>query len=160
MLANGSLIDANAHTNSDLFQVLKGGSSNVGIVVRYDVYTFQAENLWGGIVTYPFSTATQQIEALVDFGDNLKNDPNSSAITFFTSTNLVNATSIINVYDYTKPVVRPAIFDKFLAIPGNLSDSTRIANLSNMVAELEQPDGFRYVLLGLVSSVVENGCKY
>ncbi|TVY33168.1 Bifunctional solanapyrone synthase [Lachnellula subtilissima] len=149
VLANGSIIDANAHTNSDLFQVLKGGSSNVGIVVRYDIYTFQAEDLWGGIVTYPFSTATQQIEALVDFGDNLKNDPNSSAITFFTSTNLANKTSVINVYDYTKPIARPAIFEKFLAIPGNLSDTTRIANLSNMVAELEQPDGFRDTFLTL-----------
>ncbi|TVY21369.1 Bifunctional solanapyrone synthase [Lachnellula arida] len=149
VLANGSIIDANAHTNSDLFQVLKGGSSNVGIVVRYDVYTFPAEDLWGGIVTYPFSTATQQIEALVDFGDNLKNDSNSSAITFFTSTNLANKTSVINVYHYTKPIARPAIFEKFLAIPGNLSDTTRIANLSNMVAELKQPDGFRDTFLTL-----------
>lgn len=125
----------------------------MGIVVRYDVYTFQAEDLWGGVVSYPFSTATQQIEALVDFGDNVKNDPNSSAVTFFTSSNLANETSVINVYDYTKPVVRPAIFKKFLAIRGNLSDTTRIANLSNMVAELEQPDGFRYMFLGAVSSL-------
>lgn len=101
-------------------------------MVRYDVYTFHAEDLWGGVVSYPFSTATQQIEALVDFGDNIKNDPNSSAITFFTSSNLANETSIINVYDYTKPIARPAIFEKFLAIPGNLSDTTRIANLSNI----------------------------
>ena len=141
------MIDANINTNSDLFQVLKGGSSNVGIVVRYDMYTFEAADLWGGIVSYPFNTSSQQVDALVQFGEDAKNDQNSSAITFFTSSNLANETAVINVYDYTKPVVRPAIFDKFLAIPGNLSDTTRIANLSNIVDELLQPDGFRYVTL-------------
>lgn len=32
VLADGSIVEANATTNSDLFRVLKGGSNNFGIV--------------------------------------------------------------------------------------------------------------------------------
>lgn len=116
-------------------------------MVRYDVETFEAEDLWGGLVSYPYSTAARQIQALVDFTNNLVNDPYASAIVFFQDSFLSNETAIISVYDYTKPVVRPPIYDEFLAIPGNLSDTTRIANLSDIVNELAQPDGFRYVSL-------------
>lgn len=144
VLGNGSIVDANANTNSDLFQVLKGGSSNVGIVTRYDLTTFKAEDLWGGVVVYPFSTLSQQLNALVDFTNNLINDPNGSAIVFLQTSFLSNETAIINAYDYTKPVARAPVYNEFLAISGNTSDSTRIANLSDIVAELTQPAGYRY----------------
>lgn len=34
VLADGSIVEANATTNSDLFRALKGGSNNFGIVSR------------------------------------------------------------------------------------------------------------------------------
>lgn len=34
LLANGSLVEANAHTNSDLYHALKGGGSNFGMVLH------------------------------------------------------------------------------------------------------------------------------
>ncbi|RAL04565.1 FAD-binding oxidoreductase [Aspergillus ibericus CBS 121593] len=40
LLANGTLINANAHDNPDLYRVLKGGGSNFGIVTRFDIQTY------------------------------------------------------------------------------------------------------------------------
>jgi FAD/FMN-containing dehydrogenase len=51
VLADGRIVNANKKTNADLFTALKGGNSNFGIVTRYDMETFENENLWGGIVS-------------------------------------------------------------------------------------------------------------
>jgi FAD/FMN-containing dehydrogenase len=48
ILADGRIVNSNKNTNADLFTALKGGSSNFGIVTRYDMETFPNEDLWGG----------------------------------------------------------------------------------------------------------------
>lgn len=45
VLANGSIVQANAKENSDLWKALKGGGFNTGIVTRYDVTAFPAVNI-------------------------------------------------------------------------------------------------------------------
>ncbi|KAK6197121.1 hypothetical protein LQW54_010916 [Pestalotiopsis sp. IQ-011] len=45
VLASGEVLNANASANSDLWLALKGGSSNLGIVTRFDVEAFPAKNL-------------------------------------------------------------------------------------------------------------------
>lgn len=51
MLADGSLVQANKHEHEDLFWALKGGSSNFGIVTRFDVETVRSPVIWGGTYT-------------------------------------------------------------------------------------------------------------
>lgn len=143
MLGNGTIIYANKETNADLLEALKGGSMNFGIVTRFDMTTFRGEGLWGGVVTYPNSTIEQQVDALIKFGDNIANDPYGSAITIFLTASASNTTTVVNAYDYTKPVERPAAYDDFLAIQGNTSDSMRISTMSELTVELEQAEGFR-----------------
>ncbi|QSZ35285.1 hypothetical protein DSL72_008154 [Monilinia vaccinii-corymbosi] len=148
VLANGTITNANKETNSDLFQALKGGSSNFGIVTRLDLETFVGgdnapNNIWGGVVTYPASTTAQQIQAMVNFGNNINNDPYGSAIGIWQYSTLTNQTTVINAYEYTHPVVAPPVFKEFLAIPGNTSDSMRIASMTNLTIELEQAGGYR-----------------
>lgn len=70
----GNVVYANSQTNSDLFQVLKGGSNNFGIVMRLNLATFDSSNLWGGFVIYCNSTMTQQLQAMVNFNNNIQND--------------------------------------------------------------------------------------
>jgi len=143
--ASGNIIYVNNQTNCDLFQTLKGGSNNFGIVTRFDLATFEGGKLWGGVVTYPNSTTAQQLQTMVDFNNNIKNDPYGSAIGIWQYSTLTNATIIINAYEYTKPVERPVTFNEFLAIPGNTSDSMRITNMTDITNELEQAGGYRYV---------------
>jgi hypothetical protein len=52
VLANGSLVNANSTHNRDLWWALKGGSSNFGIVTRFDVATFSLTSVYGGTAVY------------------------------------------------------------------------------------------------------------
>ncbi|KAK8012327.1 hypothetical protein PG991_009702 [Apiospora marii] len=51
VLANGSIVNANATANPALFKALKGGSNNFGIVTRFDMLTLDATpgGIYGGI---------------------------------------------------------------------------------------------------------------
>jgi hypothetical protein len=97
--------------------------------------TFEQEDLWGGIMTWPASTVDQHFRALVNFGLNPDRDLNAALIVFqgystASPTNVVRA-----AVDYTKPVARPDAYKEFLAINGTLSDSTRIQPMSAIAAE-------------------------
>jgi FAD/FMN-containing dehydrogenase len=52
VLANGTIVNANATSNTDLHKALKGGSSNFGIVTRFDLKSFKQEKVWGGIMVH------------------------------------------------------------------------------------------------------------
>jgi len=51
VLADGSLTNVNKTHLPDLFWALKGGSSNFGIVTRFDVETIKSPKIWGGTYT-------------------------------------------------------------------------------------------------------------
>ncbi|KAM0561947.1 hypothetical protein ACHAPJ_002388 [Fusarium lateritium] len=52
VLADGSVVEANAKENADLFKSLKGGGSNLGVVTRFDLRTFTVppKGIYGGLV--------------------------------------------------------------------------------------------------------------
>lgn len=135
VLADGRIVNANKSSNADLFTGLKGGTSNFGIVTRYDMETFESENLWGGIVTWPASTVDQHFQSLVNFGLNPNRDPNAALIVFqgystASPTNVVRA-----AFDYTKPVSRPDAYKEFFAVTNNITDTTKIQPMSAIAAE-------------------------
>lgn len=147
VLASGEIVYANANENADLWQVLKGGSGNFGIVTRLDLDTFPNELIWGGIVLYPNSTAPQQFDAFVNFGPNINDDPYASVIVINAYLGATNSNIIMNAYEYTKPVAAPPIFDEFLAIQGNISSTMRFANMSSLAEEFANPKTFRFVCI-------------
>jgi len=53
VLADGSIVNANASENTDLFWALKGGGSNFGIVTRFDLYTRPVRNIWFTALAFP-----------------------------------------------------------------------------------------------------------
>lgn len=61
VLANGSIVDANARQNQELFWALKGGGSNFGIVTRFDLYTLPVPTVWAKIDVY----SPDQVPALI-----------------------------------------------------------------------------------------------
>ncbi len=139
MLANGEIVEANNRTHSDLWQVLKGGSNNFGIVTRIDLTAFESGDIWGGVVLYPISTLPAQIDAFVKFTDNIEKDPYASLINFSVYSSATNTTVIENAYEYTKPVANASIFNEFLAIKPEIPNTStlRIANLTSLTTELE-----------------------
>ena len=141
VLSSGEIVNANNQTNTDLFQTLKGGSNNFGIVTKIDLTAFPFENLWGGVVTYPGTSAPEQISAFVNFNNKIEDDPYASVISFWQSSASMPEAVVVNAYEYTKPEANPPILGEYLSIPGNISDSMRITNLQDITDELEQAPG-------------------
>lgn len=54
ILANGSIVNANASCHADLFWALKGGNNNFGVVTHFHLRTLETEGaIYGGFVFYP-----------------------------------------------------------------------------------------------------------
>lgn len=145
VLGDGRIVNANQTSNADLWQALKGGGNNLGIVTRFDLVAFAQGDLWGGLVAYPESTTAHQIKAFVNFGNNIVKDVFGSLISFWQYTSESDTTVVINAYHYTKPVVDAPPYKEHLAIPGKISDSTRISNVSDLAGEIVQAYGFRNI---------------
>lgn len=139
-------MDANKNSYPDIFLALKGGSNNFGIVTRFDFVAFKQGNIFGGSTVYPFSTASQQIKAFVDFGSNIEKDPYGSIISIWQYSSKTDSSIWINAEEYTKAIANPPAFDEFNKIPGKIADSRRITNLTDITEELEQAYGFRSVV--------------
>ncbi|KAF1952218.1 FAD binding domain-containing protein [Byssothecium circinans] len=150
VLADGRIVDANKNTNSDLYTALKGGNNNFGIITRFDMQTFTNEGMWGGLVIYPASTISAHFKALVNFVNNISKDTNAAAIVIQIYSTASGNSLVMNSYDYTKPTARPTAYDEFLAVQGNISDSTSLKNMSAVAGELEGTTTFR-VYFGTLS---------
>ncbi len=127
----------NAQVEPDLYGVLKGGSNNFGIVVRFDIRIFQQGDLWGGLVTYPNSTTPEQVTALAAFTDNMVNDPKGSVVSTWTYNGASAQTKVVNSYAYTQATANPAVFQNFTSIEPVLADTTRISSLQGLAEELQ-----------------------
>ncbi|KAJ4990702.1 6-hydroxy-D-nicotine oxidase [Stagonosporopsis vannaccii] len=141
VLADGRIVTANKAQNPDLFTVLKGGNNNFGIVTQFKFQTFKYDGMWGGLVVYPGTTIQDQFKALVRFTDNVDNNPKSAVIVMPVYQSNVDTHLILNAYDHAEPAVRPAAYDEFLAIPGNISDTTALTNMSTLAAALAAQTG-------------------
>lgn len=118
----------------------------MGIVTCFDLFAIKSGDLWGGVVVYSNSTTSKQISAFVDFNNNIAKDEYASLISFWQYVSETDQTTVINAYEYTKPVVYPPPFAEHQRIPGKIADTTRITNLTDLTAELVQAYGFRSVL--------------
>ncbi|KAK6836250.1 hypothetical protein PG987_006745 [Apiospora arundinis] len=143
VLANGTIINANANEHSDLYQAMKGGQSNFGIVTRFDMQAFEAPKLWGGVVQWNKTATQQAIDAHVDWVTNHDKNINDSAIVFWTYQPALKDTVIITSLVDTQGHAAPPAFDKFLGMSGNLSSTLRTATHKELTDELEQPAGYR-----------------
>ncbi|CAK1358537.1 Bifunctional solanapyrone synthase [Cercospora beticola] len=141
VLGNGTTVTASKDDNPDLFQVLKGGNLNFGIVTKVVLNTFPGGPFFGGNVIYPADTADQQFKALVNFGNGINDDRHASTIVIGYHDSEKNSTVFLNAYEYTKPVQRPdaKIFKEFFSIPGNISDTTGLRNMTSLAHEFEAP---------------------
>ncbi|KAK3290973.1 uncharacterized protein B0H64DRAFT_331493 [Chaetomium fimeti] len=59
VLGNGTIVEASAQVNPDLFWALKGGGPNFGIVTRFDLVTIPIQRVYAEVVVYaPAETHT------------------------------------------------------------------------------------------------------
>ncbi|KAI0409184.1 hypothetical protein F4802DRAFT_615689 [Xylaria palmicola] len=68
VLANGAIVNANATSNSDLFQALKGGSNNFGVITSFTLLTERTQgSIFGGIIYYPESSLDKVSDIIYDY---------------------------------------------------------------------------------------------
>ncbi|KKA20781.1 FAD dependent oxidoreductase [Rasamsonia emersonii CBS 393.64] len=124
VLANGTIVNANAKENSDLFAALKGGGNNFGIVTAYTLQTQPLDHkIWGGnyVFTATESTTSKILAALRDFTEHYP-DEKAGIIVTTEHTALLNLWIIFLFYDGPSPP--PGVFDSFKAIGPDL-DTTK-----------------------------------
>ncbi|KAL8869067.1 MAG: hypothetical protein Q9174_004549, partial [Haloplaca sp. 1 TL-2023] len=151
VLGNGTVVQANNQTNGDLFTALKGSHNNLGLVTRFDIVAFKSGPLYGGIATYPESTARAQLPALVNFTDNVEKYPFGSLLVLWTYLKGAEEVAIQNLYEYTGDVEgldasKPPSpeFDAFttdpeIGEPIAEASTLRIDSLTNLTLELDSP---------------------
>ena len=129
VLANGTIVNANAKTNSDLWWALKGGSSNFGIVTRFDMKTWSLKQVWGGSALYGASALNDIVEAYASY--TVAQGGSSDPYAHSDPSILINATtgevSIYSIYMHKGPDPNPAALSNFTKIPATFSD-LRLAN--------------------------------
>ncbi|KAK8047712.1 hypothetical protein PG996_015776 [Apiospora saccharicola] len=77
VLADGRIIVADRSTHADLFQALKGGSNNFGIVTSFVMPTIPSDRVWGGIAATPASATSQVLSAMYGFTEKQGGFPDS-----------------------------------------------------------------------------------
>ncbi|KAI1774571.1 FAD binding domain-containing protein [Hypoxylon cercidicola] len=83
VLANGTIINANNTTNSDLWQALKGGSSNFGIVTRFDMEAIPSRDLAYDIRYLSSNYSDTVIDAVVEFTNQNQSLADNHLITLY-----------------------------------------------------------------------------
>ncbi|PQE11483.1 oxidoreductase FAD-binding protein [Rutstroemia sp. NJR-2017a BBW] len=142
VLANGTIVSANASTNTQLWKALRGGSNNFGIVTRFNVSVFPQSNYLGGSINSLITTSPAQITALTNLAGAPTFDPYvsitltyvwSAGNGFLITTNLAH-TSTNSSLSAPPPSIQP-----FLAIQPQVANTMRTSNVSDFIAELTKP---------------------
>ncbi|KAH8593811.1 hypothetical protein B0O99DRAFT_546392 [Bisporella sp. PMI_857] len=123
VLTDGRIVSANKYANADLWKVLKGGSGNFGIVTRFDVEAFPAQDLWGGIRISNRTDGDALIDAFVKFTDNNEKSRDDAHIISFTySPSMFQEITIAQILVSTTGVVNASSFDEIRAVPALFDD--------------------------------------
>ena len=133
--AQSEIINANATSNSDLFWALKGGSSNFGIVTRFDVIAHPASpRLFAGGLTFDKNSTARLIsafEAYVSPGGGIE-DPESAILpNILIDPSISSETSNVFVFNTAN---NTASLTNFTRIPA-ISNTARVRKFNDALAE-------------------------
>ncbi|CZR66000.1 related to 6-HYDROXY-D-NICOTINE OXIDASE [Phialocephala subalpina] len=133
VLATGEIINANATSNPELWQALKGGSNNFGIVTRVDLLAFPQGDFWGGLIINPFSEEAFEhfTNALHIFSSDPEYDENASLIFTYNFDSSTRTWIIISNVQYTSIAGYPSNLEPFTSYEPQLINTMRVSNLSD-----------------------------
>ncbi|KAK1224657.1 hypothetical protein PQX77_012402 [Marasmius sp. AFHP31] len=139
VLADGTIVNANDEENSDLYWALKLGSTNFGIVTRFEMRTFSQGKAWGGSQFFALDDAPGLLERLVGFTKKSSDDPRG----FFglsLAWNAVQQSYIVwALQTYLEPVPYPPLWSDFVGV-SPLIDTVGIKNLIDITEEFQEAD--------------------
>lgn len=138
VLASGDVINANASAHSDLWRALKGGSSNFGIVTRFDIEAFPAKNLTLYRRTIGENHTDDYIDAIVQFA-NLDQSFQDNAINSVTSYSPQGGITHTVAEVNTANDPNTTAFDGFNRLPESVPGTKQSTNLPG-VANIGAPE--------------------
>ncbi|KAF2450321.1 FAD-binding domain-containing protein [Karstenula rhodostoma CBS 690.94] len=133
VLANSTIVNANAHENADLFKALKGGGPNFGIVTRFDVEAQPAVDLAYGQIIVMEEHSDAVLKNLVAFTDKVEERPHDHMFVLYEHSPDINGSIILSVTVNTQGDMNTTSFDGARAIPAVSSswETTSLAAAAN-----------------------------
>lgn len=145
VLANGTIVQANANENHNLWKALKGGALNFGLVTRFDLEAMPAVDLAHGESFISSNYSDQVIDALVQFTDHQEERRDDHLITVHThTTESPEDITILAVRVNTKGDLNTTSFDGITKIP-TLTSSWARKSLADAAEESQVKGGLKYV---------------
>ncbi|KAI0903589.1 hypothetical protein F4823DRAFT_568547 [Ustulina deusta] len=146
VLANGSIVTANKDLNHDLWRSLKGGGSNFGIVTRLVTETTAVGDIWASSTGYSASAVDSEVQAFYDFVANPSYDVKGVVLMAYSYT-AATGYQIANLYTYTAPIEKPAAFNSFYDIEGQIGNISALTNIPNYSIEQDatSPSGLQQI---------------
>ncbi|KAL5606920.1 hypothetical protein BROUX41_003296 [Berkeleyomyces rouxiae] len=132
VLANGTTTKASADTNSDLFQALRGGGNNFGIVTTFVVKAHPIGKVWGGNYFFGDSPDTEKrlLAAMRDFAEYYPDPKAGVILTRQMGLGVVHVWTMFLFYDGEAP---PAgLFDNFTAVDP-VADTTKARSYRDFI---------------------------
>lgn len=111
VLTDGSIKQATASQNADLFKALKGGLTNLGVVTEFDMITNDYNKAYYEVYLYKPADTPAVLKAYANYLSNPNVDPKSQAAV------QVNPTYTFAFLGYIGTANRPAMFNEFYKIP-------------------------------------------
>ncbi|KAI9929330.1 hypothetical protein MW887_000798 [Aspergillus wentii] len=138
VLGNGTVVNANNKTNSDLYKALKGGTSNFGIVTRFDFNAIPSLPLFHETRVMSANYTNIVLDAIVDYA-NHNESVGENALVGYISHDKV--TTIDTLYANTAGVVNSGTsYDKIRKLPayvnkGGVDNMAAAAKASQFAGE-------------------------
>jgi hypothetical protein len=150
VLGNGSITNANAKENPDLWVALKGGSGNLGLVTRFDLRVIKfpdpaQPNIWGGFLAFDPSTGGAVIDAMVAFTEKAHLDQNTTSIMYFGHVPTMGGSVLHLGLENTMGIADPPATRNYQSLEGVISATSDVVPMTSLTGS-ENPSqkaGFR-----------------
>ncbi|KAF2710660.1 FAD linked oxidase-like protein [Pleomassaria siparia CBS 279.74] len=151
VLADGSIVIANAEENTDLFWALKGGGSNFGIVTKFDIFTIPVHDIWYQVSIYTADQANACIDAFTEWQLEGSSDLKSTVAM------IIGLDTITVGLLYSTTTASPNVFEPFnkltpavVAVPAT---NGTVHSFTQILASTSSTDPMRHDYRGISSGV-------
>ncbi|KAI1204149.1 putative FAD-binding oxidoreductase [Annulohypoxylon truncatum] len=135
--AKGTVVNASATSNPDLFWALKGGANNFGIVTKFTLKAYDIHDAWGGVRVYSLDALPALFDAMYQYQSVANKDPYANIMLQAFPTN-ASIGAILNMV-YLKPEAEPEAFAPFRNITP-LADQTKLQTLTELMLAAPLPE--------------------
>ncbi|KAK1913770.1 hypothetical protein P3342_007014 [Pyrenophora teres f. teres] len=134
--ASGRIINVSKTSYPDLYQSLRGGGNNYGLVTKFTVVAIpRVGNMWGGSRLYTGAHIPALMKAYYNLGMSATKDPKAHQILSFSSLPEVGPVAVLQL-DYADPTSNAPVLSEYNAIPGAVTNATGVNSLSNLTVAL------------------------